>query len=82
MGTRPRYRDEVSAAGSIEPYFWPADFEQPIVLYDGPAALHRGELMIEGVGQLVFHWQRSPRIRWTIASNDRVVPQWLEGVNC
>lgn len=57
--------------------YWPACFEEPIVLYDGPAALHIDEDVYEGEGQLVFRWRRSPTITWSFASNDEGAPLWL-----
>jgi hypothetical protein len=71
----------VSSPVTIEPVYRPAGFEIPIVLYDGPARLHAdGDRIYEGVGQLVFHWRRSPSIKWSFASNDAVVPRWPEDV--
>ena len=57
-------------ADSRPPFFRSPGFERPIVLYDGPARLHSGADVIDGVGQVTFHWRRSPRIIWSLLSND------------
>ncbi|HET9731119.1 MAG TPA: hypothetical protein VFP54_00460 [Acidimicrobiales bacterium] len=69
----------MSSAPPILPFYWPSGFEEPIVLYDGPAALHQGDKTYVGVGQVVFQWRRSPRVRWSFASNDTKVPDFLDG---